>query len=459
MEFPGDTFGHVHRFPTVVTKGIQKKDGTHNTQKWTIYCGVVASKINNKTMTVLNGKTGDDIIKGFAAHTNKIKPEYFNGSMIPIIGYTVVDSHTLTADGDDGARFLVMSFVEKGKNLTKVNRTNPFTQAMSEALSKFNKKQEGVLCLPMLADGSAFPTETAREHITELADGRDFALQYKYDGVRMIVNSELTYSRSGKPLSVSAKMRAELDRLLAVSPPGNIHFDGELYKHGVPLSEISGAARNANDNDLEYWIYDVFFVEKSTPTDMVNRYSILEEIFDANEFVYLKLAPILYKGNMLTQSNQRVVEKIYTSALGNGYEGLIMRYNTAYNNKNRKSMHKLKELFTEEFRVVGFTQGVGKMAKTILYECELTAESMKSAREYLASKNKTWTEKGNRFTVSPMGSLDDRKAMFRKMHSYEDDGRKHFDVFYLNRLYTVQFNNWSKFLIPMCPVGVEFRAF
>jgi ATP-dependent DNA ligase len=194
-----------------------------------------------------------------------------------------------------------------------------------------------------------------------------------------------------------------------------------------------------------------------------NRTRLLARVESQIPGEFVKYAPTLYTSNSVTLSaledEVREVEGVYRKALADGYEGLIMRLDTPYNNVNRKSMYKLKELITEEFRVIGFTEGTGKMEKTIMYICELTDKSKQMAMEYLQARNRTWESSDTKFNVTPMGSLDERRDMFKLMHRYEDDGRKHFDVHYRNRLYTVQFNNWSKFLKPMCPIGVGFREF
>jgi ATP-dependent DNA ligase len=460
--FPGETFSHVHRFPTII------KDGVKNKLKWTIYCGVMKEVCNNKLITTLNGRSDDEIIEGFSAYSSPILPEYFNHNEINYVAYTVVDSHQLNSEG---SRFLSMSFVNKGKNLAKVNKTNAFTQAMSDALSKYNKHLDFKYFELMLAKGSAIPSGSSKETLETLV-GEKYYIQNKYDGIRMAALVEndnvITYSRGGKPIKIQQDMKDELLDILSkvqrsIMTPENhtAYLDGELYKHGVPLSEISGKARS-DCSGLEYWVYDIFFVKNGNASDLKFgvREKYLRQIEKKINVVTIKFAPTLLKG--IGQVDE--LERIYEESLSQSYEGLIMRLDKPYNNTNRNSMIKLKELFTEEFRVVDFTEGVGKMEKTIMYTCELTSKSISSAKKYLKSKNKGAfiDDKGvkNRtFSVTPNGSLEDRKNMFKMMHRYEDDGKKHFDTYYKNRLYTVQFNNWSNYLVPMCPVGISFREF
>jgi hypothetical protein len=454
--FPGETFGHVHRFPTITVQG------KNNPLKWTIYCGLVTEKIANTSIQALNGRVGDDIISGFASYAEPIEPHYFNHNELPLVAFTVVDSHQVVK-GKDEARFLAMSFVAKGKNLTKSNKTNCFTQAMYDAYSKFNKKLATDLFEPMLANGTAVAMSELDSFLSATVTEKLF-VQRKYDGVRMLVCESLTYSRGGKEIHLKGELKVQVGQLIArlqksaLTPPGHrFYLDGELYKHGSSLSEISGAARGG-DGDLEYWVYDCFILDEfGKPTDHVfkQREKILRHIERKNaEYPLVRFAPTLYYGD-----NPAKVKKAYLEALGESYEGVILRLNVKYNNANRSSMIKLKELLCEEFRVVGFEQGVGKMEKTILYICETTEKSIDSAKSYLAERGQTWDcEKPKRFTVSPIGPLEERRAMFKKMHKYENE-IKVFDLYYKNRSYTVQFNNWSRNLVPMCPIGVGFRDF
>lgn len=481
--FPGETFGNVHRFPTIeATCAKTKMDGTRNTMYWTIYCGILKEKTNSNLISAnLNGLDDDAIISGFAAFSEPIMSSYFNHNIIDRVGYTVVDSRQVKADGVSKSRFSVMSFVLKGKNLTKANKTNAFTQAMYDAYSKFNKKKTTDYCEPMLAEGSAFPLEETTEKLTELISmhKNNYSIQYKYDGVRMLAKLNdgklTTYSRNGKIINTHPRLAGELTATLMriqnsviCNIPNSlekttVYLDGELYQHGKPLSEISGDARGSEDNNLQYWVYDMFFTHNGEITGRMahNRTRLLVRVESQIPSEFIKYAPTLYvsKSDISLAVEVEEVESVYRKALADGYEGLIMRLDTPYNNTNRKSMYKLKELITEEFRVIGFTEGTGKMEKTIMYTCELTSKSKQAAMEYLQARGRTWESSDTKFNVTPMGSLDERRDMFKLMHRYEDDGRKHFDVHYRNRLYTVQFNNWSKFLKPMCPIGVGFREF
>lgn len=456
--FPGDTFSHIHRFPTITAQG------KNNQLKWTIYVGLLKAKTDNMLMEILNGKVGAEIIEGFSSYTEPIDGRYFdNCDMAGMVAFTVVDAHQVVK-GNDGAKFKAMSFVVKGKNLKKANKTNCFTQAMTDALSKYKKKLGTEFIEPMLADGTAVSTDEVVNYLREVVTER-VLVQRKLDGIRMLANEGSTYSRGGKPVSITEEMRRELDTIISrieastITPDGcKLYLDGELYKHGVSLSDISGRARSFEaDPELEYWIYDLFFAKDNSiyPMRMSQRERILRNIEKRIPCATIKFVQTLAK-----TSNAEEIRDIYMQALDDSYEGLILRFDRPYNNINRKSMIKIKELITEEFRIVDFTQGIGKMEKTLIYVCETTPKSVSAAKAYLSSKGKDWaSDKLKRFNVTPKGTLDERKALFKKLHHYDENGKKYFDLHVKNRLYTVEFNNWSKYLVPMCPVGVCIRDF
>jgi hypothetical protein len=77
-----------------------------------------------------------------------------------------------------------------------------------------------------------------------------------------------------------------------------------------------------------------------------------------------------------------------------GYEGLIARnLNSTYQMKTR-SVHllKFKTFYDSEFQIVDFCEGNGSDKGAIIYVC-------------LSSKNK-------RFKVRPMGTVEERRALF-----------------------------------------------
>ena len=107
----------------------------------------------------------------------------------------------------------------------------------------------------------------------------------KLDGVKALFyykDGEIhTASRGGEDYDASTTHLREDSRLLAFFEANpTVILDGELFKRGKTLQQISGAARmekNAYDCDwLEYWVYDCY-IANHPELGALDRYTILIE--------------------------------------------------------------------------------------------------------------------------------------------------------------------------------------
>lgn len=132
-------------------------------------------------------------------------------------------------------------------------------------------------------------------------------------------------------------------------------LDGEIYKHGIPLQDISGAARSedssmfASNHWLEYHIYDVIREGKAF-WDQTNR------ILDLNEIGELvKDNPYIKVVTTGTVQNKEEVKILHDSCIQQGYEGLILRKpDSKYEfNQRSKNLLKVKQYEDAEFIIKG----------------------------------------------------------------------------------------------------------
>lgn len=143
-------------------------------------------------------------------------------------------------------------------------------------------------------------------------------------------------------------------------------LDGELYKHGKTLQQISGAARlekNAYDCDwLQYYIYDVMIPNTPFKERIKLLISIAKELhigFDPyHEFkegdLQMQIVPhvkVTGYDNMMELHNKYVEE---------GFEGVVIRDpNANYEFGSRKnSMIKIKKYKDDTFKVIGIEPGL-----------------------------------------------------------------------------------------------------
>jgi DNA ligase-1 len=112
-----------------------------------------------------------------------------------------------------------------------------------------------------------------------------------------------------------------------------------------------------------------------------------------------------------------------------GYEGLIIREPQGMYELGRRSRHllKYKEFRDKEFVIAGWSQGIGKFAGCVIWECK--------------------TSEGKTFNVVPKGTLE------MKQHWYK------FAPKFLGRKLTVRYQAWTNDNIPQFPVGIAIRDY
>ena len=225
----------------------------------------------------------------------------------------------------------------------------------------------------------------------------------KIDGVRCsfyYADGEVhTASRGGKNYDYSTWQIREHPKLVEfLKRYPKIILDGELYKHGKSLQQISGAARmekTTKGNDwLEYYIYDVML-----PTTFEQRLKVLNAIKKTLELDFnpsrewkpnelrIQMVPhekVSGKDNILALHDKYVSE---------GWEGCVVRDpNGSYKFGGRGSeMVKFKLYKESEFVITGLSEG-------------LRDEDMCFTLE---------TADGIPFKAKPMGSRD-MKDQYRK---------------------------------------------
>lgn len=264
-----------------------------------------------------------------------------------IVGVIATESYQVSAEGTRGKTREggKPTIVRGGKNLGKVNATNPVTQAIRDAFSRYNAQAKrassragplaaapGQAAAPARAAGPPPMLvkkigETREATLTPEDFEKGITVQRKYNGVRApsylkrassVPGDEevCLYSRTKGDYPGFTHIREELVRHLLAPPPvpvellappphcgqpqpdpaelerlkglyadARVHLDGEIYKHGESLRWISGQARREDDEkNLDYIVYDCFFPgPKAAGHDMPseNRQKYLDLFFAA----------------------------------------------------------------------------------------------------------------------------------------------------------------------------------
>lgn len=325
------------------------------------------------------------------------------------------------------------TYVRTGKNIGRANATNQLTQAFREAWSKYNDKvrkgakvmnEGGVVREEDIIFSNPPPMLVKKYGDTQktLVNPSDFAqgvyIQRKYNGVRAVVRMNesadgvVIYSRTGKEYPGMKSLRKELEGIVMELPfkpedTNSIPFlDGELYKHGRPLNEITGQATNSVDkDDLEFIVFDCFF---PLAMDQGINYTYAERLdYLVNVWESLRIKPsrVHLAETIPIPSIDHAVE--YSKRwVGEGYEGAIMRkgsgvYQFGIGGYHSSEVTKFKPLYDKEYMVIGFTEGVGKNAGAVVWTCEIP-------------QNDVLIPHDRHFNVVQKGiSLQDRKHIFK----------------------------------------------
>lgn len=471
-KFPGSIIAQKYQFPS-----LYYQDGAGKTRIWTIYVRLVKDSPKGKRPKHqhdwnLMEENQIPIVEGYLSD-KKIPPNVVAQFWIEtgIIGGKI-SRHPPT--------------YPKKTNIGKANERDPLKQGLVDARSKYLKKrEEGGRTKKEFSSKKKLPG--TKKFFPMLArkydDEKNYVVwpamgQPKLDGVRCI--AFLDANPRKKPVNyknVILQTRQQKEfvgfshiRRILLEPlkemyhvSGNsLYLDGEFYKHGKALQDISGEVRNIEKNSIvtkdsvEYHIFDCFYpTELTTPFE--ERYELLEDFF-----CLLDISVVDWEGSTLEKSMQKknmVIEvptkefkdeksamKQYKIWLSKGYEGFMYRNSLgpylAHPTKTgtflrSRNLLKLKMRYSDEFELVGFTEGTkGRDKGAIIWICQ-TKDGKKTF--HATPKNTT---------------LKERYALFKKIT--QDDN---FDEKYKGRMMTVEYEDLSKEGVPLRAKAVEIRDY
>lgn len=307
---------------------------------------------------------------------------------------------------------------------------NEYTeQELSEIFGEVATNQKGII-KPMLAKQESKLTNR------KILD-KEWLCSRKIDGVRALFywdgQDVHTASRGGEnydPATTHIREKESLIKFFKENP--TIILDGELYKHGKTLQQISGAARmekNAYDCDwLQYWVYDCY--DTANPDITAKD----RQIFLANNFPY----PVNSEFNEVIEAKIIIVDqhkvsgeeniwKLHDQYVSEGFEGCVIRDpNRPYKPNGRTNdMLKFKNYKSEDFKVIDYQLG-SRGSEDMCFICEL--------------------EDGRTFKAMPCGTREDKEEYIAN-----------FDSKYKGHMLECTYFNLSDDGIPTQPKGRIFR--
>lgn len=353
-------------------------------------------------------------------------------------------------------------------NKDRANQRNQFQQAMIYARGQYlkrkekggvqnqtgNKKVTGSLGTTMYFPMLAKAYKDGVKHLSY-----PLYIQPKLDGVRCLfflkkkdgdVKNVVAYSRTKKEFPsvnyLKEVLYPYLNDLFDEEKSQSIFFDGEMYKHGTKLQDISGKARNEKTEDTtsdlnQYHIYDCFY-----PFEMDNTYEgrkeQLDVLFDAIK-KDAKAKKLIKPVPTILVKDQSEADRQFDHFTKLGYEGIILRNKDGpyLGNATKtgaflrsKDLVKMKNKFSDEFEVVGYTEG--KRGKD------------KGAVIWIAK-----TKDGHEFNVTP------KDITYEERYKIFNECKKKFDKSYKGRMLTVEYEDLSKTGVPQRAKALVFRDY
>jgi len=260
--------------------------------------------------------------------------------------------------------------ISEGKNKGKKNETSAFQQAEAEAKAKWEKqKKKGYVETKKAAEaeetddlieGGIVPMLAHKfsEHGHKIK--YPAAAQPKLDGIRCIAilkDGRCTlWSRTRKPITSMPHIIKQIEEGF---PAGTeIILDGELYNHQFKkdFEKIVSAVRKEKPEEgyelVEYHVYDVVTDEPFSRRMLKLRY-MKSSWFEGS----------IVKVDTWVVENEDQVTDVFEKFRADGYEGAMLRnLEGKYANKRSYDLQKVKEFDDDEFPIVGFEEGRGKLA-------------------------------------------------------------------------------------------------
>lgn len=284
---------------------------------------------------------------------------------------------------------------------------------LENALPEFNTDAQGEI-KPMLAPNKAWEANGKTKYPVQgeiKSDGlRSFAVLTPDDTVIM--------SRSGKVYPNMTHLVEFLEQRIPRSTrTQKFILDGELYKHGLPLTKINEAVRGENNhtNTMQFWIYDL---PTSPEVQKVRSQQIATLVKAFNSELFQHNAPVILESD-------EQVRMFHDECVRDGYEGAMIKdLEGTYQPGQRSPFWKKVKMFEDtEFKAISYKFGQ-RGVQDLMFVCEC------EAGEFEAVMN---------------GSIEEKEALYAKIDSL------------IGKKLTVKHFGYTEYGIPFLPKGKAFR--
>lgn len=202
-----------------------------------------------------------------------------------------------------------------------------------------------------------------------IKDGVWFSLSQKLNGVRATYYKGNLVARSGIPY----EGLGHITEVLNFENDGYV-FDGELTlldKGDLSDNEAFRVATGIINSDsphkteICYTIFDVVPTEEFEKGESSSSYRERRKVLALMATVlplsdHVSILPVLYSG-----TDQSRIWEILEQMVREDKEGLVANLDTPYKRKRHSGILKVKEFYTMDLPIIGYTQGAGRLAGTL----------------------------------------------------------------------------------------------
>lgn len=322
----------------------------------------------------------------------------------------------------------------KPKNIGKKNATTAEEQAFKEAEAAWRKKVKEGYHTDIAQSGATFFEPMLAQTYSPKKFGpeqRGF-LQPKLDGIRCLASKRGLFSRTGEEILSVPHIWMQLEPVFEEYP--DLIIDGELYNHSLrhKFQQLLKKVRKTKNltpevlqeaKIMQFHTYDCFFEDDESRMQFSDRWTRLKVIlsdYSLPDVKRVSTACIMgYTDADLWAEHDKAVSE--------GYEGLMVRTNDAYQSGKRpRCLLKMKRFEDKEFTIKDILEGVtrGKAEKIV---CQ--------------------TEDGKETFFPTIAASDEECVAILK-------NKQH----YINRQATVRFQGRTEANIPRFPVAKALHA-
>ena len=321
--------------------------------------------------------------------------------------------------GRIGGKMQSKSTICEGKNIGRANETTPEKQAETESVAKWKKQiKAGYVEDPSGESEIKLPMKVKRYQDQKGNIRFPVYASPKLDGVngewRKTSSGLKLISRGGEEFSILEHEVAAVESTMNRMKTNSLNV--ELYCHGMFLEEITSAVKKHNENTprIQSFLFEL-------PTVNIQYGEKLDTLIPSS---------LLPKIQVITLWSHEEIDRYHDKCVAGGYEGIVIRHpECLYEYGVRSSdVFKYKIPDDAEFKIISCS--VDKNGHPV----------------FVMDNPKGKTPKHKTFKVKPKGTDEQRKKI---VEEFEEE--------YLEAWYTVEFEKWSMYGVPLKPVGCRLR--